>query len=106
MAKAKPAIANSAGAPALPPTDALKSIFQSSFGLVSQKDTLARTTAVIDTLSKALGAAGNCYDVLVTENGHDDEPVIGCITNDIINETLKFKEFALFRPIEPTKVNQ
>ena len=86
MAKAKPAIANSAGASALPPTDGLKPIFQSSFGLASQKDTLARAKAVMDNLSKALGAAGNSYDVLVTENGHDDEPVIGWITNDIIND--------------------
>jgi len=55
MAKAKPATANSAGAPAASPTDALKPIFQSSFGLVSQKDTSARAKAVMDNLSKALG---------------------------------------------------
>jgi hypothetical protein len=76
-------------APAPAPTDPLKAIFQSSFGLVSQKDSLARAKAVMDNLSKALGAAGNCYDVLVTENGHDNEPVIGWITNDIINENAK-----------------
>ena len=39
----------------------------------------------MENLSKALGAAGNCYDILVTENGHDNEPVIGWITNDSIN---------------------
>jgi hypothetical protein len=89
MVKAKPATANSAGAPAPPPTDALKPIFQRSFGLVSQKDTLARAKAVMDNLSKALGAAGNCYDVFVTENGDDNESVIGWITNDIINENAK-----------------
>jgi hypothetical protein len=86
LIKAKP---TDPSAPAPPPTDALKPIFQSSFGLVSQKDTLARAKAVMDNLSKALDAAGNCYDILVTENGHDNEPVIGWITNDIINENAK-----------------
>ena len=37
----------------------------------------------------ATGAADNCYDILVTENGHDNESVIGWITNDIINENAK-----------------
>ena len=63
MAKANPATANSAGAP--------------------------RAKAVMDNVSKALGADGNCYDVLVIQNCHDDEPVIGWITNDIINENAK-----------------
>jgi hypothetical protein len=75
--------------PAPPSTDPLKPLFQSSFGLVSQKDTLARAKAVMDNLSKALGPTGNCYDILITENGHDGEPIIGWITNDIINENAK-----------------
>ena len=106
MPKAKPATANSAGAPAPPPTDLLKPIFQSSFGLVSQKDTLARAKPVMDNLSKALGAAAIVMTSLSLRAATITSlSSVGSRTTSSM-KTLRFKEFALFHPIEPTKANQ
>jgi hypothetical protein len=60
-----------------------------SFALVKSDATLADAKNAMDNVSAALGSAGNCYDVFVTDNGKADEAVIGWITNDIINENAK-----------------
>jgi uncharacterized membrane protein len=60
-----------------------------SFALVKDDATLADAKNAMDNASAALGPAGNCYDVFVTDNGKADEIVIGWITNDIINDNAK-----------------
>ena len=60
-----------------------------SFALVKGDATLADAKNAMDNASAALGPAGNCYDVFVTDNGKADENVIGWITNDIINDNAK-----------------
>jgi hypothetical protein len=60
-----------------------------SFALVKSDATLADAKNEMDKTSAALGRAGNCYDVFVTENGKPEETVIGWVTNDIINENAK-----------------
>jgi hypothetical protein len=60
-----------------------------SFALVKSDATLADAKNAMDNVSAALGSAGNCYDVFVTDNGKADEAVLGWITNDIINENAK-----------------
>jgi hypothetical protein len=60
-----------------------------SFALVKGDATLADAKNAMDNASAALGPAGNCYDVFVTDNGKADENVVGWITNDIINDNAK-----------------
>ena len=67
----------------------LAPLYQSSFGLVDRSASLARAKSVMDNLSQALGTAGNCYDVFVTEGGRESDPVLGWITNDILNENAR-----------------
>lgn len=64
-------------------------VVRGSFGLVKSDATLADAKKEMDKASNALGAVGNCYDVFVTDTGNPDEPVIGWITNDIINENAR-----------------
>jgi hypothetical protein len=67
----------------------LGAVVRGSFGLVKADGTLADAKSEMDKASAALGSAGNCYDVFVTDTGKPDEIVIGWITNDIINENAK-----------------
>ena len=82
------------------PTDALKlaelladaelaPVFKHSYTCVAETCTLADAKTAMDEQSKALSPLGNCYDVFVTSTGSETEPVIGWITNDIINENAK-----------------
>jgi len=69
-----------------------KAVFDNSFGLVDENATLARAKAVMENLGqkiRAAGADGDCYDVFVTATGDAKEPVLGWITNDIINGNAK-----------------
>jgi hypothetical protein len=67
----------------------LGTVVRGSFALVKADATLADAKNEMDKASAALGQAGNCYDVFVTETGKADEVVIGWITNDIINDNAK-----------------
>jgi len=67
----------------------LGAVVRGSFALVKADATLADAKNEMDKTSAALGGAGNCYDVFVTETGKADEDVIGWITNDIINDNAK-----------------
>jgi len=67
----------------------LKPIFDNSFALVRDSASLADAKAAMDNKSATLGKAGNCYDVFVTASGAQTDPIIGWITNDIINENAK-----------------
>jgi hypothetical protein len=64
-------------------------VVRGSFALVKSDATLADAKKAMDKASSALGSAGNCYDVFVTDSGSPDDPVIGWITNDIINDNAK-----------------
>jgi hypothetical protein len=64
-------------------------VLRGSFGLVKSDATLADAKSVIDKASTAPGFTGNCYDLFVTATGSATEPVLGWITNDIINENAK-----------------
>jgi hypothetical protein len=68
-----------------------KSVFENSFGLVAETATLGRAKAVMDNLSQKIDKEikAGCYDAFVTKTGDDKEPVLGWITNDIINENAK-----------------
>jgi hypothetical protein len=69
-----------------------KTVCDNSFGVVDENATLARAKAVMENLGqkiRAAGADGDCYDVFVTATGDAKEPVLGWITNDIINENAK-----------------
>ena len=71
-------------------TDAyLAPIFKSSFSVVKESATLADAKAAMDSMTSAPGVPGNCYDIFVTATGSASEPVIGWITNDIINDNAK-----------------
>ena len=61
-------------------------LFKSSFSLVKESATLAETKAAMDSMTSAPGVPGNCYDIFVTATGSATEPVLGWITNDIINQ--------------------
>ena len=67
----------------------LAPIFKSSFSLVKESATLADAKAAMDSMTSAPGVPGNCYDIFVTATGSATEPVLGWITNDIINENAK-----------------
>jgi hypothetical protein len=60
----------------------LKDAFEGSFGFVKESATLADAKAVMESLPK-------CQDVFVTKNASKDDPVIGWITNTIIQEAGK-----------------
>jgi hypothetical protein len=60
-----------------------------NFTFVKESATLADAKAAMDAMTKTPGVEGNCYDVFVTATGDCKEPVIGWITNDIINENAK-----------------
>jgi hypothetical protein len=64
-------------------------VVRGSFALVGADATLAEAKDRMDLASNALGGAGDCYDVFVTQTGKPYEVVIGWITNDIINENAK-----------------
>jgi hypothetical protein len=64
-------------------------VVRAGFAIVKSDSTLADAKTAMDKASAALGPAGNCYDVFVTDTGKADEVVIGWITNDIINENAK-----------------
>lgn len=64
-------------------------VLAKSFALVKESATLADAKAAMDNVSASLGPIGNCYDVFVTTTGAETEPVLGWITNDIINENAK-----------------
>jgi hypothetical protein len=71
-------------------TDAqLAPMFKSSFSLVKESATLAEAKAAMDSMTSAPGVPGNCYDIFVTATGSASEPILGWITNDIINENAK-----------------
>jgi hypothetical protein len=61
-------------------------LFKSSFSLVKDSATLAEAKAAMDSMTSAPGVPGNCYDIFVTATGSATEPVLGWITNDIINQ--------------------
>ena len=61
-------------------------LFKSSFSLVKESATLAEAKAAMDSMTSAPGGPGNCYDIFVTATGSATEPVLGWITNDIINQ--------------------
>lgn len=67
----------------------LDPVFKRSFSCIAQSCTLADAKSAMDNQSKALSPLGHCYDVFVTATGAETEPVIGWITNDIINENSK-----------------
>ena len=67
----------------------LAATFKSSFSLVRESATLADAKAAMDSMTSAPGVPGNCYDIFVTATGSASEPVLGWITNDIINENAK-----------------
>jgi hypothetical protein len=57
----------------------LKSLFEQSFGFVKASSTLADAKTEMERIPK-------CQDVFVTQSGNKDEPVIGWITNNLIQE--------------------
>ena len=57
----------------------LKDLFEQSFGFVKASSTLADAKTEMERISK-------CQDVFVTQRGKNDEPVIGWITNNLIQE--------------------
>jgi hypothetical protein len=60
-----------------------------NFTFVKGSATLAEAKTAMDSMTNTPGVDGNCYDVFVTATGACSEPVIGWITNDIINENAK-----------------
>jgi hypothetical protein len=54
-----------------------------SFGVVSEESTLADVKALMDALGK------QCQDVFVTKKGSYTEPIVGWVTNAIIEENSK-----------------
>ena len=68
-----------------------KSIFENSFGVIPENASLGRAKVVMDNLSQKMDQEikAGCYDVFVTKTGDAKEPVLGWITNDIINDNAK-----------------
>jgi hypothetical protein len=64
-------------------------VLRGSFGLVKSDATLADAKSAMDKASAALGSTGNCYDIFATATGSASEPILGWITNDIINDNAK-----------------
>jgi hypothetical protein len=65
------------------------SVVRGSFAVVKSDATLADAKNAMDKASNALGSVGNCYDVFITDTGSSNDPVVGWITNDIINDNAK-----------------
>jgi hypothetical protein len=63
-------------------------IFKSSFSVVKESATLGDAKTAMDSITNA-PVPGNCYDIFVTATGDPKEPVLGWITNDIINQNAK-----------------
>jgi hypothetical protein len=64
------------------------SVFK-NFTFIKESATLADAKVAMDGMTNTPGVEGNCYDVFVTATGACSEPVIGWITNDIINDNAK-----------------
>lgn len=60
----------------------LKDLFKESFGFVKENATLADAKTEMERISKR-------QDVFVTKSGNKEEPIIGWITNNIIQEIAK-----------------
>jgi hypothetical protein len=58
----------------------MKSIFETTYGIVSEECTLAEVKAKMDSIP-------DCRDVFVTQNGDKDEPVLGWVTNIILGQS-------------------
>jgi cytochrome b561 len=97
-----PAVADPAGGgvPAAPPNisaltlaDLFREVLPPStfknFTFVKESATLADAKVAMDSMTSTPGVIGNCYDIFVTATGVCTEPVIGWITNDIVNENAK-----------------
>jgi hypothetical protein len=72
--------------------DLFKDLPESAFKIftfVKESDTLADAKVAMDGMTNTPGVPGNCYDIFVTATGACAEPVLGWITNDIINENAK-----------------
>lgn len=63
--------------------------FKSSFTLVKESATMAEAKMAMESITSAPGFPGTCYDIFVTATASAAEPVLGWITNDIINENAK-----------------
>jgi hypothetical protein len=61
---------------------ALKVLAMASFGTLGQEATL-------ETVRTEMMRIDNCQDVFITENGTKDSPVLGWVTNGIIEENSK-----------------
>jgi hypothetical protein len=94
---AAPAVAAATSAPAAEPPIAdltLADLFSDNkpestfknFTFVKESATLADAKLAMDSMTNTPGVDGNCYDVFVTATGDCKEPVLGWITNDIINQ--------------------
>lgn len=59
-----------------------KTFFEKSFGFVPLNATLAEAKAVMDKIER-------CGDVFVTQNGKENEPILGWITDNTIAENSK-----------------
>ncbi len=70
-------------------TDSQFELLLRNFGVVKSDAALADAKSKMDETGAKLGSTGNCYDIFVTANGLATEPVLGWITNDIINENAK-----------------
>lgn len=62
--------------------DEMKEMFQSTYVVVPESADLVQA-------STAMESVENCQDVFVTQNGQDDEPVLGWLTNNEITEALR-----------------
>ncbi len=62
--------------------DEMKELFQSTYVVVPESADLVQA-------STAMESVENCRDVFVTQNGQDDEPVLGWLTNNEITEALR-----------------
>jgi len=65
-----------------------ESVFK-NFTCVKDSATLADAKVAMDSMTNTPGVEGNCYDVFITATGDAKEPVLGWITNDIINANAK-----------------
>lgn len=67
-----------------------KPVFDNSFGVAEESASLGRVKSIMDNLAQKLKEAeGSCYDVFLTSDGKPESPVLGWITNDIINDKAK-----------------
>jgi hypothetical protein len=57
----------------------LKRLFEESFGIVDERASLAKVKVLMDAIPR-------CQDIFITRGGGKEEPVIGWVTNVIIQE--------------------